>query len=123
MDNLQAILESTNLPCTYRQWKPKKPPALPYIVYLFTDADNFAADNIVYHGIGNYDVELYSNDKDPVSESAVESALTQAGVFYEKIEVYIQSEEMYQVVYSIQWDGVLFTPPEPEEPEPDPEEE
>lgn len=101
MDNLQAILESTNLPCTYRQWKPKKPPALPYIVYLFTDSDNFAADNVVYHAAGNYDIELYSTAKDPASEALIEAALTANDIYFDKSETYIQSEEMYQGVYSI----------------------
>lgn len=116
MDSLEQIIESIGLPLTYRQWKPKKPPALPYIVYLFTDSANFGADNKVYHSIGNYDIELYSNEKDPASEALIEAALTANDIFYEKSEAWIQSEEMYQVVYSIQWTGVLFTP-EPEEPE------
>lgn len=45
------------------------------------------------------DVELYSADKDPVSESAVEAVLTAAGLFYSKTEIWLEDEKMYEILY------------------------
>lgn len=98
--SLAETLESTGLPVTFVLWG-KNPPPLPYIVYLTPDSENFGADNMVYHSDVNYDIELYSDKKDPASEVLIEAALAENGIYYEKSEVWIASENMYQVVYSI----------------------
>lgn len=100
MDKLRAILESTGLEVAYYQFK--NPPPLPYIIYLFIDSDNFVADNKVHYKLNNYLVELYSDVKDPASELLIEEALDNAEIVYDKSEDYIESENMYQVVYEIQ---------------------
>jgi len=97
---LFTLLKTTGLSVTYHHWD--KPPALPYVVYLFTDSDNFGADNKVYKKINNYQVELYSDKKDLASEALIEAALDSADIYYEKSEVYIQAESLYEVLYLIQ---------------------
>ena len=96
---LFAILKTIGLPITYYQWD--APPALPYLVYLMTDTDNFGADNKVYVGATGYNIELYSNKKDPASELPVEEVLNNNDIFWDKTEVYIDTEKMFQVTYSI----------------------
>lgn len=100
MVNILNILESTGLEVAYNNFK--TPPPLPYIVYLFTDSDNMPADNKVYKKINNYQVELYSKLKDIASEELIEDAFDDAEIFYEKSEIYIDSEGLYQIVYEIQ---------------------
>lgn len=97
--NLADILESTGFPVAYLQFK--SPPVAPYIVYYAEDDDNFAADNVVYYAATNYIIELYSDLKDPASEALIEAALTANDMYYEKTEAWIESEELYQVVYSV----------------------
>lgn len=97
---LYNLLKSTGLPVDYNHFK--TPPSLPYIVYLFTYSDNFGADNKVYQKIDNYRVELYSDKKDLVSEKLIEDLLDENEIFYDKTETYIESEELYQVIYEIQ---------------------
>ncbi|MGE4213776.1 MAG: hypothetical protein AB7E42_03240 [Anaerotignaceae bacterium] len=96
---LFAILKTIGLPITYYQWE--TPPALPYLVYLMTDTANFGADNKVYTGATNYNIELYANKKDPASEKLVEGLLNSNDIFWDKTEVYIDTERMFQVTYSI----------------------
>lgn len=96
---LFAILKTIGLPITYYQWE--TPPALPYLVYLMTDTDNFGADNKVYAGATNYSIELYTNKKDHVTELLVEGLFNSNEIFWDKTEVYIDAEKMFQVTYSI----------------------
>lgn len=86
----------------YRFFPREKVPELPYIVYLETSTDNFSADNIVYHKIQNVDIELYTKNKDMISEEAVETLLNANSIFWEKSEDYLDSEQMYMITYSIQ---------------------
>ena len=99
-DELYNLLKSTGLPVAYHHFK--NPPNLPYIIYLFTYSDNFGADNKVYSKISNYLIELYSDKKDLVNEKLIEDLFDNNNIYYEKSEVYIENEEMYQVIYEIQ---------------------
>jgi len=52
-----------------------KPQAPPYIVYVFSHSDNFAADSKVYLKRDNYQVELYTEKKDTALEETLEGFL------------------------------------------------
>ena len=99
-EELYTLLKSTGLPTVYYQWD--DPPELPYLIYLFAESDNFGADNVVYYDISNFDVELYSDEKDVDSEATLETLFSENEIYYEKYEEYIESEKMYQVLYEIQ---------------------
>jgi hypothetical protein len=98
-DELLELLKTTGLPVAYHHWV--TPPPLPYIVYLFTDSENFGADNKVYQKINNYQVELYSDKKDLASEELIELVFDANDIYYQKSEVYIESEKLYEVLYLI----------------------
>lgn len=100
MLDLPNILASTGLPVAYREFK--KPPSIPFIVYVADESNNFAADNVVYQPFTNYDIELYTENKDPAREALIETILTDNEIYYDKLEAWIESEELYQVSYSIQ---------------------
>ena len=96
---LFALLKTTNLPVAYHHFT--SPPSPPYIVYLFSYNSNFGADNRVYNSEKNFQVELYAKAKDLASEKLIEDALNGADVYWEKTEMYIDSEGLYQVLYEI----------------------
>ena len=85
----------------YREFPVKQAPALPFICYLCTSTDNFVADNQVYAVIQEIDIELYSRNKDIVSEAAIEAKLNENNIVWEKYEEYISSEKVYEIVYTI----------------------
>ena len=93
------LLKSTGLPVAYHHFV--SPPAPPYIVYLFSYSSNFGADNRVYSQQPNYQVELYTTEKDPVSEKLIEDLFDEHDIYWEKTETYIESEDLYQVLYEI----------------------
>ena len=96
---LFALLKTTELPVAYHHFT--SPPSPPYIVYLFSYNSNFGADNKVYDAAKNFQVELYTKTKDLASEKLIEDALNGADVYWEKTEMYIESEGLYQVLYEI----------------------
>lgn len=96
---LLTLLKTTGLPVVYHHFK--KPPAPPYIVYLFSYSSNFGADNKVYQKNPRYQVELYTTKKDPASEKLIEDLFDVNDIYWEKTETYIESEGLFQVLYEI----------------------
>lgn len=86
----------------YRAWQNGKAPPLPFICYLETGSDNFAADGYAYARIKRVDIELYTENKDPATEALIENALDLAGIYWESTETYIDDEKMYEKVYEIE---------------------
>jgi hypothetical protein len=98
------LLKSTGLPVAYHHFPEDEnfpPPKPPYIVYLFSFSSNFSADNRVYSQQPNYQVELYTTEKDPVSEKLIEDLFDEHDIHWDKTETYIESEDLYQVLYEI----------------------
>lgn len=85
----------------YRCFPVGEAPALPYICYEIEGSRNFIGDNEVIKEILDVDIDLYSKNKDTVSEGLIESALKTAKIPWNKIETYIDSEDCYMVTYSI----------------------
>lgn len=101
MEELYALLQTTNIPVVYRAWTGQDVPPLPWLCYLETNSDNFGADNVVYSSAQEILVELYSAQKSPELEDRVEAVLTGAEIYWEKTETYIESQRCYQVAYDI----------------------
>ena len=97
---LATELLKTNFPVAYLSFK--KPPTLPFIVYINSSREGISADDKVWHKLNNYRIELYTNKKDPASELILENVLDNAGIFYEMDEAYIDSEAMHESIYTIQ---------------------
>ena len=96
---LYQLLRTTGLPVAYHHFT--SPPTPPYVVYLFSYSSNFGADNKVYNALKNFQVELYTTKKDPASEKLIEDALNGADAYWEKTEMFIDTEGLYQVLYEI----------------------
>ena len=96
---LFTLLKTTKLPVAYHHFV--SPPSPPYIVYLFSYSSNFGADNKVYEDFKNFQVELYTPKKDLTSEKLIEDLFNANSIYWEKTEIYIDSEGLYQVLYEI----------------------
>ena len=59
----------------------------------------------MYYKITEADVELYTELKDPELEERVEGILDTHGFFYDKSEVWIEEERLYEVLYSFEIGG------------------
>ena len=99
IQDIYETLQSSGLPVTYLQWREGQVPALPYICYYYPNTDNFGADNKVYTNVNRLYVELYTAEKDFETEAQVEAVLGNICGFWNKSETFIESENMYQVLY------------------------
>jgi len=75
------------------------------ITYLLPGTDNFAADGKVYYKINDVHIELSTDAKDLEVEGAIEAVLEEHGTFYDKTEMWIDTEKLYEVLYSFQMEG------------------
>ena len=101
-DQIVEMAEETNLPVAYDHFSEGESPDPPFLVFLFPSSDNFSADGAVYMKIDNLHFELYTDKKDPEAEAAVEAVLDSHGFFYDKSEVWIAEERLYEVLYSME---------------------
>ena len=46
-------------------------------------------------------IEVYTDYKDPDMEATIEEVLTAHELYYEKSEVWIETEKMYEVLYEL----------------------
>ena len=102
LEELARMLAKTGFPFAYDHFAEGESTDPPFICYLLPGSDNFAADGRVYFRISEVRIELYTDRKDPGAEALVETVLDDAGIFYNKSEAWIQSEKLYEVLYSME---------------------
>ena len=102
MEKIAAILKQIGLSFAYDHFAEGESPAPPFICYLIPNSDNFSADGRVYYKINEIHIELYTDFKDLSAEQKVEAVLDEHGIFYEKTEVWIESENLYEVLYTFE---------------------
>ena len=102
MDKLLELMAEINIPSAYDHFAEGESPDPPFITYLLPGSDNFAADGKVYFRITEVHIELYTDEKNPEVEALVEAVLDAHGIFYDKTEVWIDSEKLYEVLYSFE---------------------
>ena len=100
MDDLLRLLEETGIPFAYDHFAEGESPDPPFICYLLPQSDNFSADGKVYLKVSSVNIELYTDSKDLAVEQTLEAVLDTHGIFYDKTEVWIESEKLYEVLYS-----------------------
>ena len=101
-DDIVAIAEETNLPCAYDHFAEGQSPEPPFLLFLLPGDDNFSADGVPYLKVTVVHFELYTDFKDPELEKRIEAVLEGHGLFYDKSEVWIESEKLYEVLYEME---------------------
>lgn len=104
-DNVIEMLEEAGLPLAYDHFSEGESPDPPLLIFLFPGTDNVFADDTVYQKIDELNIELYTDKKDPETENKIEDILLSYELPYEKSEVWIESEKMYEVLYQTQMIG------------------
>lgn len=104
-DDIVEMLEEANLPLAYDHFAEGESPDPPFLIFLFPGSDNMYADNRVFQKIDNLNIELYTDKKDPETEARIEAILDGRELPYEKSEVWIAEERMYEVLYQTQMIG------------------
>ena len=99
MEELLQILSEMQIPFAYHHFAEGEAVEPPFICYLLPGSNNFSADGKVYHKINEVHIELYTDLKDLAVEQQVEDVLDEHEIFYNKSEVWIKREKLYEVVY------------------------
>ena len=106
IENIVEMLQEMNIPFAYDHFSEGESPEPPYNCYLIQGSDNFAADGKVYFKMNEVRIEMYTDFKDLDLESRVESVLDGHEIYYNKSETWIQSEKLYEVMYSFEMEGL-----------------
>lgn len=96
------MVKSFGLPYAYYQFEEGSGQQPPFVVFYYPDRNDFRADDRNYVKIPTLKIELYTDNKDFVKEDEIEEILDRNELTYEKDEAYIESEKMYQVVYTME---------------------
>ena len=102
MDDVVRLLEETGVPFAYDHFAEGESPDPPFICYLLPQSDNFSADGKVYLKVNSVNIELYTDSKDLPVEQKLEAVMDAYSIFYDKTEVWIESEKLYEVLYSFE---------------------
>ena len=104
MEELLQILSEISIPFAYHHFAEGESPEPPFICYLLPGSNNFSADGKVYYKINEVHIELYTDLKDLAVEQQLEDVLDEHGIFYNKSETWIESEKLYEVLYTFEWE-------------------
>lgn len=100
---LYELLKSLNIPVAYDHFvlsdATKVEP--PFILYRNADSAQFKADDQVYFKTKQFQVDLVTDYKDIDLENMLEELFAGNHIPWDKSEVYIDSERVYQVTYYI----------------------
>jgi len=99
---VKNMIEQIGYPYAYGHFAEGEALELPYIIFRYPESDNFSADSKVYLKSDNLDIELYTSKRDFDTEADVEAVLDAKGIFYKKNEMYIESEQMYEILYEME---------------------
>lgn len=99
---IMSMMQEIDLPFAYDHFAEGESPEPPFVVFLFPRSNNFGADNKVYKKANVLHIELYTDTKSPDKEAQVEAVLDSHGIFYDKTEVWIASERLYEVLYEME---------------------
>ena len=102
MEELLQILSETQIPFAYHHFAEGESPEPPFICSLLPGSNNFSADGKVYYKINEVHIELYTDLKDLAVEQQLEDVLDEHGIFYNKSETWIESEKLYEVLYTFE---------------------
>ena len=102
MEELLQILSETQIHFAYHHFAEGESPEPPFICYLLPGSNNFSADGKVYYKINEVHIELYTDLKDLAVEQQLEDVLDEHGIVYNKSETWIESEKLYEVLYTFE---------------------
>ena len=102
LEELAGMLEKTDFPFAYDHFAEGESPDPPFAVFLYPGSNNFSADGKVYFKTDRLNIEIYTDIKNIELEQQTEAVLDGHDIFYEKSEVWIESENLYEVLYQME---------------------
>ena len=101
-EEINEMMQEVGLPFAYHHFAEGESPNPPFLLFLSPGENTFSADNLTYHSFKHLDIELYTDEKSPDAEKRVEEVLHQHNIYYTKSETWIESERLYEVLYTLE---------------------
>ena len=101
-EEINEMMMEVGLPFAYHHFAEGESPNPPFLLFLSPGENTFSADNLMYHSFKELDIELYTDVKSPETEERLEEVLLQHNIYYTKIESWIESERLYEVLYEME---------------------
>lgn len=102
-DKFQALfeaLQATGFPVAYHHFNVADPPAsFPFICWMVDYTDDLKADDFNYVGRTNVRIELYYQTPNWEDQEKLERQLQSLDLTFDKEEVWIEQEQIYQMIY------------------------
>lgn len=99
---LIELIKQIDLPFAYDHFAEGESPTPPFLLYLLPRSHHFKADGGVYLKVNVVHLELYTDKKAIDVEKRVEDSLDSYSIVYDKSEVWIESEKLYEVLYTFE---------------------
>ncbi|MEK4283222.1 hypothetical protein [Ureibacillus sp. FSL K6-0165] len=93
-------LKSLGYPVAYSHFSSAQTP--PFICYRVIDSETLTGDNTVVDEAINVDIELYTETKNLTAENKIKQFLKDNELIWDYNEIFIESEGVFQCVFSIQ---------------------
>lgn len=97
---IAALVESLGYPFAYYQFPDDTEQAPPFVTFFFEYYNYLYADDTNYSETDTLTIEFYTDNKDFKAEADIEAKLTAAGLTWAKSEERLNSERMYETIYS-----------------------
>lgn len=93
------VLDASGFPVAYLAFPADKCPKMPFVTYQETGSNNFGADGKVYKRVRTMQVDLFTKNKNPAAEEALEAALDAAEIFWNKYQTVEDNESCQRYTY------------------------
>ncbi len=102
-EKLYQLLGSLSIPVAYDHFINNEELIVepPFILYRNDQAEQFKADDKIFYKNKQYIVDLITDMKDTVLENTLEELFNDNNLPWDKIEAYLDTEEIYQITYYI----------------------
>lgn len=101
-EQIAEMMAEIGLPYSYHHFAEGESPKTPFIIFYSPGENTFAADNRMYYSFKQLVVELYVDKKSPDIEREVEGVFNRHHIYYTKSEVWITSEQLYEIHYEME---------------------
>ncbi len=98
-EEINEMMLEMGLPFAYHHFAEGESPKPPFLIFLSPGENTFGADNLMYHSFKKLDIELYTDEKSPETEAEIEAVLRRHHIYYTKSEIWIESEDLYEILY------------------------
>lgn len=97
---LENFCKENNIAISFSHFT--KPVTPPYLTYIVPSTDNFNADNVVYQGIQDLEVELYTRVDTLETESLLEKCMTESRFNWDKTsQTWLDEDKVLMTIYTL----------------------